>query len=177
MKDACAEFHAPFFDRSREHKNLAQSASSSTTILEMTEFLLPTTATRRTLTAPHVTRLPCSAARSNSCLFTLVCRVVLLYRVCASLTRDTGDPTTPGYPAYENATRTDGSNIPKIPSLPISWNNAQKLLAEIAPPAESRKLTGLASKSTIKLVNHGMFHFYFICSRRRDVYMCYRDSG
>ena len=170
MKDACAEFHAPFFDRSREHKNLAQSASSSTTILEMTEFLLPTTATRRTLTAPHVTRLPCSAARFNSCLCTPV-HVIVFYRLDASLTHETGDPTTPGYPAYENATRTDGSNIPKIPSLPISWNNAQKLLAEIAPPAESRKLTGLASKSTIKLVNHGVSHFYFIRSRRRDVYM------
>ena len=157
MKDACAESYAPFFDRSREHKNLAQSASSSTTILEMTEFLLPTTATRRTLTAPHVTRLPCSAARFNSCLCTPV-YVVVFYRLDALLTRETGDPTTPGYPAYENATRTDGSNIPKIPSLPISWNNAQKLLAEIAPPAESRKLTGSASKSTIKLVNHGTVH-------------------
>ena len=28
-----------------------------------------------------------------------------------------GDPTTPGYPAYENATRTEGTNIPSIPSL------------------------------------------------------------
>ncbi|KAF9484743.1 Zn-dependent exopeptidase [Pholiota conissans] len=35
-----------------------------------------------------------------------------------------GDPTTPGYPSYENSTRTEGSNIPKIPSLPISWTNA-----------------------------------------------------
>ncbi|KAK7037544.1 Vacuolar protein sorting-associated protein 70 [Paramarasmius palmivorus] len=39
-----------------------------------------------------------------------------------------GDPTTPGYPSYENSTRTDGENIPKIPSLPISWENAKKLL-------------------------------------------------
>ncbi|KAF8195605.1 Zn-dependent exopeptidase [Mycena galopus ATCC 62051] len=38
-----------------------------------------------------------------------------------------GDPTTPGYPAYENSTRTDGDNIPKIPSLPISAANAAKL--------------------------------------------------
>uniref|UniRef100_A0A8H7Y1D9 Zn-dependent exopeptidase n=1 Tax=Psilocybe cubensis TaxID=181762 RepID=A0A8H7Y1D9_PSICU len=35
-----------------------------------------------------------------------------------------GDPTTPGYPSYENSTRTEGSNIPLIPSLPISWENA-----------------------------------------------------
>ncbi|KAF9269786.1 Zn-dependent exopeptidase [Marasmius fiardii PR-910] len=39
-----------------------------------------------------------------------------------------GDPTTPGYPSYENSTRTDGGNIPKIPSLPISWTNGKKLL-------------------------------------------------
>ncbi|KAG7095262.1 hypothetical protein E1B28_006035 [Marasmius oreades] len=38
-----------------------------------------------------------------------------------------GDPTTPGYPSYENSTRTEGENIPKIPSLPISWANARKL--------------------------------------------------
>lgn len=34
-----------------------------------------------------------------------------------------GDPTTPGYPSYENSTRTEGENVPKIPSLPISWTN------------------------------------------------------
>ncbi|ESK92204.1 glutamate carboxypeptidase [Moniliophthora roreri MCA 2997] len=39
-----------------------------------------------------------------------------------------GDPTTPGRPSYENSTRTDGANIPKIPSLPISWENGKKLL-------------------------------------------------
>jgi N-acetylated-alpha-linked acidic dipeptidase len=39
-----------------------------------------------------------------------------------------GDPTTPGYPSYENATRTEGTNIPSIPSLPISWDNAKQLL-------------------------------------------------
>lgn len=36
-----------------------------------------------------------------------------------------GDPTTPGYPSYENSTRTEGENIPSIPSLPISWANAE----------------------------------------------------
>ncbi|THH13793.1 hypothetical protein EW146_g6464 [Bondarzewia mesenterica] len=49
-----------------------------------------------------------------------------------------GDPTTPGYPAYENSTRTDGSNIPSIPSLPISWANAKVLLEEIADDREGR---------------------------------------
>ncbi|KAF8812308.1 Zn-dependent exopeptidase [Phlegmacium glaucopus] len=38
-----------------------------------------------------------------------------------------GDPTTPGYPSYENSTRTEGSNIPLIPSLPISWFDASTL--------------------------------------------------
>ncbi|KAJ3759395.1 Zn-dependent exopeptidase [Lentinula raphanica] len=39
-----------------------------------------------------------------------------------------GDPTTPGIPAYENATRTEGTNKPQIPSLPISQENGEKLL-------------------------------------------------
>ncbi|KAF7301895.1 Zn-dependent exopeptidase [Mycena indigotica] len=44
------------------------------------------------------------------------------------LSKYPGDPTTPGYPAYENSTRTDGENIPNIPSIPISAANAAKLL-------------------------------------------------
>ncbi|KAF8915721.1 Zn-dependent exopeptidase [Mucidula mucida] len=39
-----------------------------------------------------------------------------------------GDPTTPGYASYENVTRTEGKNIPSIPSLPFSSANAAKLL-------------------------------------------------
>lgn len=71
-----------------------------------------------------------------------------------------GDPTTPGYPAYENATREEGTNIPKIPSLPISWQNAQRLLEEIEELYSvgkdgKRRLSGTASQSRIKLVNHG----------------------
>ncbi|KZT29249.1 Zn-dependent exopeptidase [Neolentinus lepideus HHB14362 ss-1] len=65
-----------------------------------------------------------------------------------------GDPTTPGYPAYENSTRTDGSNIPKIPSLPISWANAARLLEELGGVDEGRKLDGKISSTTVKLVNH-----------------------
>jgi len=67
-----------------------------------------------------------------------------------------GDPTTPGYPAYENSTRTDGSNIPAIPSLPISWANAERLFEEIFEQGESLGINGRASKRVIKLVNHGM---------------------
>ena len=59
-----------------------------------------------------------------------------------------GDPTTPGYPAYENATRTEGSNIPGIPSLPISWATAKVLLEELE--GENRK---------VKLVNRGKSRF------------------
>jgi N-acetylated-alpha-linked acidic dipeptidase len=71
-----------------------------------------------------------------------------------------GDPTTPGYPAYENATRMEATNIPKIPSLPISWQNAQRLLEEIEELYSLGKdgekvLSGKASKSRVKLVNHG----------------------
>ncbi|KAM5535507.1 hypothetical protein V8D89_010844 [Ganoderma adspersum] len=67
-----------------------------------------------------------------------------------------GDPTTPGLPAYENATRTEGENIPKIPSLPISWANAQRLLKEISggDAQAAFQLDGKASEKTVKLVNH-----------------------
>jgi N-acetylated-alpha-linked acidic dipeptidase len=65
-----------------------------------------------------------------------------------------GDPTTPGYPAYENATRTEGENIPKIPSLPISWRNGQRLLEEISD-LNSMGLDGRTSNAKIHLVNHG----------------------
>ena len=60
-----------------------------------------------------------------------------------------GDPTTPGYPAYENATRTEGTNIPSIPSLPISWANAERLLEEIDD------LRG-PSQRVVRIVNNGM---------------------
>ena len=68
-----------------------------------------------------------------------------------------GDPTTPGLPAYENATRTEGINIPKIPSLPISWENAQKLLSEISggKPEDACEMVGKPSQKKVHLVNHG----------------------
>jgi len=58
-----------------------------------------------------------------------------------------GDPTTPGFPAYEDANRTLGENIPSIPSLPISWANAQVLLKEIKEGGANRE---------IRLINHGI---------------------
>ena len=57
-----------------------------------------------------------------------------------------GDPTTPGYPSYENSTRTKALNKPSIPSLPLSWANAQVLLQELALGGQNR---------TIHLVNQG----------------------
>ncbi|KAI0375831.1 transferrin receptor ectodomain, apical domain-containing protein [Pilatotrama ljubarskyi] len=67
-----------------------------------------------------------------------------------------GDPTTPGVPAYPNATRTEGGNIPKIPSLPISWANAQRLLKEISQKGleDAFELDGKTSKRNVRLVNH-----------------------
>ncbi|KAK0443095.1 Zn-dependent exopeptidase [Desarmillaria tabescens] len=54
-----------------------------------------------------------------------------------------GDPTTPGYPSYENVTRMEALNSPSIPSLPFSWANAQKLL-ELSEKGEIN----------VRLVNH-----------------------
>ncbi|THH11530.1 hypothetical protein EW145_g577 [Phellinidium pouzarii] len=65
-----------------------------------------------------------------------------------------GDPTTPGYPAYENSTRTEGTNKPSIPSLPISWQNAERLFEEIGSISENTLLSGQTSKRKVKLVNH-----------------------
>ncbi|KAF7352524.1 Zn-dependent exopeptidase [Mycena venus] len=65
-----------------------------------------------------------------------------------------GDPSTPGLPAYPDSNRTEGSNGPRIPSLPISWANAQRLLAEIDGGADARRLTGRASNAAVRLVNH-----------------------
>ncbi|KAI1941916.1 hypothetical protein LOZ58_003863 [Ophidiomyces ophidiicola] len=43
-----------------------------------------------------------------------------------------GDPTTPGYPSKPDSVRQDKSNfVPKIPSLPISWIDAQPILAAL----------------------------------------------
>ncbi|KAF5364284.1 hypothetical protein D9756_000759 [Leucocoprinus leucothites] len=70
-----------------------------------------------------------------------------------------GDPTTPGYPAYEDAVRTEATNIPAIPSLPISWSNAERLLEEIGEiyvedEHGNKKLSGKASQTRVRLVNH-----------------------
>lgn len=73
-----------------------------------------------------------------------------------------GDPTTPGYPSYKDAKRTEGANIPAIPSLPISWANARRLLEEIGDiyledERGNKRLTGKASQKRVRLVNHGEY--------------------
>lgn len=65
-----------------------------------------------------------------------------------------GDPTTPGYPAYHNATRLEAGNIPTIPSIPISWANAMALFEqEFGGIEEGRKLDGKLSTHLVKLTN------------------------
>ncbi|KAK1922840.1 hypothetical protein DB88DRAFT_492893 [Papiliotrema laurentii] len=44
------------------------------------------------------------------------------------LSKYPGDPSTPGYPAYKNATRVEGGNQPSIPSLPLSYEDAIPIL-------------------------------------------------
>ncbi|KAF7289488.1 Zn-dependent exopeptidase [Mycena chlorophos] len=65
-----------------------------------------------------------------------------------------GDPSTPGIPAYEDSNRTAGSNGPSIPSLPISWGNAKRLLEEIDSNGPSFRLDGATSRRSVHLVNH-----------------------
>ncbi|KAG1833473.1 hypothetical protein EV424DRAFT_1365464 [Suillus variegatus] len=56
-----------------------------------------------------------------------------------------GDPSTPGYPSYENSTRVEGGSKPTIPSLPISWANAEVLLKHLEDSHEG---------PTVRLVNN-----------------------
>ncbi|KAI6035044.1 Zn-dependent exopeptidase [Pisolithus orientalis] len=65
-----------------------------------------------------------------------------------------GDPTTPGFPAYPNVTRTDPSCLPSIPSIPLSWANARVLFEqELGGIEEGRKLNGRVGGHLIKLTN------------------------
>lgn len=67
-----------------------------------------------------------------------------------------GDPTTPGYPAYENATRVDVTNTPNIPSLPLSWANAKLLFEEeLGGIPEGTKLNGRVGSRKVRMVNDG----------------------
>ena len=67
-----------------------------------------------------------------------------------------GDPTTPGYPAYENATRTEALSVPYIPSLPLSWANAKRLFdEELGGVREGTTLNGRVGSRKVRIVNDG----------------------
>lgn len=59
-----------------------------------------------------------------------------------------GDPTTPGYPSYHNASRVKNTNLPSIPSLPVSWANTQVLLQELKNSGKN------ISDREVRLVNN-----------------------
>jgi N-acetylated-alpha-linked acidic dipeptidase len=53
------------------------------------------------------------------------------------LSEGPGDPTTPGWPSREGGKRlkpADVKGIPRIPSLPLSWGEARKILAALEGP-------------------------------------------
>ncbi|KII94969.1 hypothetical protein PLICRDRAFT_169670 [Plicaturopsis crispa FD-325 SS-3] len=81
-----------------------------------------------------------------------------------------GDPLTPGTPAYpppgfnESARDeafdnlpTEGGNVPRIPSLPISWTNAERLLEELGLGEDDEWLgpdgRGRVSERDVRLIN------------------------
>ena len=77
-----------------------------------------------------------------------------------------GDPTTPGYPAYENATRVEATNVPNIPSLPLSWANAKLLFEEeLGGIHEGTTLNGRVGSRKLRMVNDGV---YRNCNSRLD---------
>jgi hypothetical protein len=120
----------------------------------MTGMLQLRMATNHTLLALPVIRPLFSVAAFNTCKLCFICFHTLNTQY-HSRSIYPGDPTTPGYPAYPNVTRTEGDNIPKIPSLPISWANAERLLQELGGTKEGRTLNGKSSDKRIRLVNHG----------------------
>lgn len=58
-----------------------------------------------------------------------------------------GDPLTPGFPAYKNASRLEQNdpsiNVPSIPSLPLSYQDALPLLRSLNGIGESYAIGGL----------------------------------
>ncbi|GAV99707.1 Zn-dependent exopeptidase [Lentinula edodes] len=58
-----------------------------------------------------------------------------------------GDISTPGYPAYQNASRQEPSNVLSIPSIPISWKTAQALMEE------SGMFNDFISSKVVRLIN------------------------
>ncbi|KAF9052312.1 Zn-dependent exopeptidase [Hymenopellis radicata] len=71
----------------------------------------------------------------------------------AFITAYPGDPTTPDYPAYENATRMESLNVPNIPSLPLSSANAAKLLQYYENGGASVRLVNHAEEKIMHIWN------------------------
>ncbi|KAJ3732629.1 hypothetical protein DFJ43DRAFT_1145632 [Lentinula guzmanii] len=58
-----------------------------------------------------------------------------------------GDLSTPGYPAYQNSSRQEPSNVLSIPSIPISWKTARALIEE------SGLYTNSTSDKVVRVIN------------------------
>ncbi|KAJ3782803.1 Zn-dependent exopeptidase [Lentinula aff. detonsa] len=58
-----------------------------------------------------------------------------------------GDLSTPGYPAYQNSSRQEPSNVLSIPSIPISWKTARALIEE------SGLYTNSTSNKVVRVTN------------------------
>ncbi|KDN35445.1 hypothetical protein RSAG8_11583, partial [Rhizoctonia solani AG-8 WAC10335] len=63
------------------------------------------------------------------------------------ITMKSGDPTTPGYPSYRDAPRVEPDSFPSIPSLPISWSNAEVLFKAMGASG------GKVTEHEVRLVN------------------------
>ncbi|KAL5632103.1 hypothetical protein ACGC1H_000206 [Rhizoctonia solani] len=63
------------------------------------------------------------------------------------ISMNSGDPTTPGYPSHRDSLRMEPNSFPSIPSLPISWSNAEVLLKDM------EKSGGKISEHDVRLVN------------------------
>lgn len=68
------------------------------------------------------------------------------------LSKYPGDPTTPGKPAYKNATRDAGGNFPSIPSLPMSYE-------DVIPLLNALKGKGLAAHELGESFSGGLTHY------------------
>ncbi|GMK59448.1 hypothetical protein CspeluHIS016_0800540 [Cutaneotrichosporon spelunceum] len=63
-----------------------------------------------------------------------------------------GDPTTPGRPAYKNATRDAGGNFPSIPSVPMSYE-------DVIPILNALKGRGMPAGDLGDAFNGGLTHW------------------
>jgi N-acetylated-alpha-linked acidic dipeptidase len=69
-----------------------------------------------------------SSVQRGSVQFVRLLRIKVVGDADLQISVYPGDPSTPGEPAYKNATRAEGTNQPSIPSLPISYEDAIPIL-------------------------------------------------